>query len=347
MGWEQRRKPAFRSVSALWALLGLSLAAAFSITGSGPLQAAPQRVIIDALEYPWSAIGRVNTGGEGYCTGFLIDEKKVMTAAHCLYDFPEGRWRAPFEIHFIAGYQFEEYRIHSRVVAYEKASGVRPLEKVDLNYAITDWAILTLAEPIGLKAGWLGLKMPDGRFISSVKAGRTRLFQAGYSAKRPHAMTVSGNCRLDSVHRSGLVLAHGCEVLHGDSGSPLLIYENQRLFAVGLHVMDFRRNGRSLAGALSNTAFTGAGRAKSRAPNLTGSFSAGHAPAAPDSPVSRQPNQSIDRLLKHLGYLSDKIDPNDAAGRQAAIQAFRQNAGLGSGTPPPMKLLGELIAAIR
>ncbi len=346
MGWQQRHKRAFGSVSAFWALVGLSLALGFSIANPASLQAAPQRVIINALEYPWSAIGRVNTGGEGYCTGFLISENKVMTAAHCLYDFPEGRWRAPFEIHFIAGYQFEEYKIHSRVVGYEKAPGVRPLEKVDLNYAITDWAILTLAEPIGLKAGWLGLKIPNGRLISDAKAGRARLFQVGYSAKRPHAMTVSGNCRLDSVHRGGLVLAHDCEVLHGDSGSPLLIYENQRVYAVGLHVMDFRRNGKSLAGALSNSAFTGAGRSKSRAPNLAGSFGAGHAPA-PDSPAGQQPKQSIDRLLKHFGYLNDKSDPNDTLGREAAIQAFRKNAGLGSGTPPPMKLLGELIAAIR
>ena len=163
MGWQQRRKHGFNAVFVTWALVGLSLAFVFSIAGPKSLHAAPQRVIIDALEYPWSAIGRVNTGGEGYCTGFLISENKVMTAAHCLYDFPEGRWRAPFEIHFIAGYQFEEYKIHSQVVSYEKARDVRPLEKVDLNYAMTDWAILTLAEPIGLKAGWLGLRMPDSR----------------------------------------------------------------------------------------------------------------------------------------------------------------------------------------
>ncbi|MCH8808316.1 MAG: hypothetical protein IH993_00555, partial [Proteobacteria bacterium] len=30
------------------------------------------RMIVEAMEYPWSALGRVNTGGRGFCTGILI-----------------------------------------------------------------------------------------------------------------------------------------------------------------------------------------------------------------------------------------------------------------------------------
>ena len=43
------------------------------------------RVMVDAMEYPWSALGRVNAGGKGYCTGALISDRHVLTKANCLY----------------------------------------------------------------------------------------------------------------------------------------------------------------------------------------------------------------------------------------------------------------------
>lgn len=51
----------------------------------------------------WEAVGRLDLGGRGFCTGALIAPDLVLTAAHCLYDRDSGDRIDPSEIEFKAG----------------------------------------------------------------------------------------------------------------------------------------------------------------------------------------------------------------------------------------------------
>ena len=51
------------------------------------------RFFADAQEYPWSALGRVNLAGRGFCNAIMIGDQQALTYAQCLYAAREGRWR--------------------------------------------------------------------------------------------------------------------------------------------------------------------------------------------------------------------------------------------------------------
>ena len=90
------------------------------------IKGADDRVLVDSVAYPWSAIGRVNKAIGGFCTGALIAPRQVITAAHCLWNKRTGRWLDASSIHFVAGYRRGGYLRHGKVVSYRLSPGARP-----------------------------------------------------------------------------------------------------------------------------------------------------------------------------------------------------------------------------
>ena len=198
------------------------LLASLAFVAARPAIAA-EPLIVDAVEYPWSAIGRVNAAGKSFCTGFLVGEQVVLTAAHCLYDFREGRWWPPVSVHFVAGYQRDTYLKHSRAKSYDVAGTYTPQAQPKLDQVLNDWAVITLAEPVGAEVGWLGMQALDPGLLESLRAGQATAVQAGYRRDRAHVITLGINCPIPGLFGNGRGILHSCDVVEGGSGSPLLV----------------------------------------------------------------------------------------------------------------------------
>lgn len=160
----------------------------------------------------WEAVGRLDLGGSGFCTGTLIAPDLVLTAAHCLFDRTNGQRLDTSRIEFLAGWRngrAEAYRQIDRAVlhpdyVYEA--------KVQANRVRSDLALLRLSQPIRTSS-----VLP---FATDIwRHGDAQLGVVSYAHDRADAPALQEQCNV--MGRQSGVLVMSCSVDFGSSGAPV------------------------------------------------------------------------------------------------------------------------------
>eukprot|EP00892_Ulva_mutabilis_P000239 jgi/Ulvmu1/10215/UM060_0015.1 len=178
---------------------------------------------VDSSMYPYTAIGQLRykeagSGAAYLCTGTLFSERHVITNAHCVYNKDLRKFHSGWE--FSPGLAGDEQPFGTVKYAFYDIYTAA----YEADFKNWDVAIVTLQEPVGLQAGWMGVKaLPPAGTCSSRSVLLPNLHAVGYPVEESVSDHAFGDA-CDLYVRNGCdhsASSHKCDTKVGNSGSPL------------------------------------------------------------------------------------------------------------------------------
>ncbi|CQD35178.1 trypsin-like serine peptidase [Yersinia mollaretii] len=183
--------------------------------------------ITSSNQWPWQAIGQIETASGNLCTATLISPHLALTAGHCVLA-PPGKIDPAIALRFISDKGQWKYQITKLETLVDAKLGKKLKPDGDgwivpPAAAAYDFALirLTSKKPIPIKP----LPLWNGTAIELTQAlklvGR-KITQAGYPLDHLETLYSHEDCLVTGWAQQG-VLSHQCDTLPGDSGSPLIL----------------------------------------------------------------------------------------------------------------------------
>lgn len=174
----------------------------------------------------WEAVGRIDLGNSGFCTGALISDKLVLTAGHCLFDKKTGVRIEDSEIVFRAGFRNGRAAAEGRVRRSAVHPGYVTAGGTDVNNIAHDLALLELIHPIrtmGIVPFAVNAQPQTGDKIGVVS----------YAKGRSEVPALQESCDVLGKEGDNIVIM-SCSVDFGSSGAPVFALSNGRAQVVSV-----------------------------------------------------------------------------------------------------------------
>lgn len=185
----------------------------------------------------FEAVGRLELGAFGYCTGVLIATDLVLTAAHCLTRVRSGQV-ALSQVRFRAGLRDGEAVAERRADAAVIHPGYRAGGPTAAGRIGRDVALVRLDTPIPAAAA-----APFR--VDRLPARNRSVSVVSYAQGRSEALSWQGECRV--LGRDSALIAFDCDVTFGASGAPVFDRSGARPRIVSLISSGYREDGGSVA----------------------------------------------------------------------------------------------------